>query len=67
MKFGMHEVVGIEMKPPKPFEIIADRPFLFVIHHQANNTILFMGVISKQRPAKTCQGVPYTSMGIFPD
>jgi len=39
---------GIEMNPPKPFEMIVDRPFLFVIHHSGHNgngTILFMGVV----------------------
>ena len=39
---------GIEMNPPKPFEMIVDRPFLFVIHHSADtgSSILFMGMVS---------------------
>jgi serpin B len=39
---------GIEMNPPKPFEMIVDRPFLFVIHYFDPNTagsILFMGMV----------------------
>ena len=39
---------GIEMNPPKPFEMIVDRPFLFVIHHaegEGSGSILFMGVV----------------------
>jgi len=36
------------MNPPKPFEMIVDRPFLFVIHHSdpdGAGSILFMGVV----------------------
>ena len=36
------------MNPPKPFEMIVDRPFLFVIHHssaEGAGSILFMGVV----------------------
>jgi serine protease inhibitor len=38
---------GIEMNPPKPFEMIVDRPFLFVIHHTGDtgSSVLFMGVV----------------------
>jgi serpin B len=39
---------GIELNPPKPFEMIVDRPFLFVIHHfdrDGAGSILFMGVV----------------------
>lgn len=36
---------GIEMNPPKPFEMIVDRPFLVVIEDEESRTILFMGVI----------------------
>jgi serine protease inhibitor len=39
---------GIEENPPKPFEMIVDRPFLFVIHHsdrEGAGSILFMGVV----------------------
>ena len=34
-----------ELDPPKPFEMIVDRPFLFIIHHRPTNTILFMGLV----------------------
>jgi serine protease inhibitor len=36
---------GIEMNPPKPFEMIVDRPFLILIEDQQTRTILFMGVM----------------------
>ncbi len=36
---------GIELNPPKPFEMIVDRPFLVVIQDQESKTILFMGII----------------------
>jgi len=39
---------GIEVNPPTPFEMIVDRPFLFVIHHsdrEGAGSILFMGVV----------------------
>jgi serine protease inhibitor len=39
---------GEDMNPPKPFEMIVDRPFLFVIHHSdpdGSGSILFMGVV----------------------
>ena len=31
--------------PPKPFQMIVDRPFLFLIEDQQTRTILFMGVV----------------------
>jgi serine protease inhibitor len=46
----MEATLGIETDPPKPFEMIVDRPFLVVIHHRASNTILFMGVIFDPAP-----------------
>jgi serine protease inhibitor len=39
---------GYDPNPLKPFEMIVDRPFLFVIHHSdpdGSGSILFMGVV----------------------
>jgi serpin B len=36
---------AIAMEPPKPFEMIVDRPFFFVISDDQTKSILFMGVI----------------------
>jgi serine protease inhibitor len=39
---------GIDLNPPKPFEMIVDRPFVFVIHYSdpdGSGSILFMGVV----------------------
>ena len=35
----------IMIKPPKPFEMIVDRPFVFVIGDGITKSILFMGVV----------------------
>jgi len=37
---------GIEMDPPKPFEMIVDRPFLFAIVDGRSEMILFLGVVN---------------------
>ena len=37
---------AIEMNPPKPFEMIMDRPFLFAIVDARSEMILFMGVVN---------------------
>jgi serine protease inhibitor len=41
----MTQSIGIEMNLPKPFQMIVDRPFLFLIEDQQTRTILFIGVV----------------------
>jgi serpin B len=38
-------LAGAVQRPAKPFEMIVDRPFLFVIGDDETKSILFMGVI----------------------
>jgi len=38
------ETASIRAKPPKPFQMIVDRPYLFVIEHRPTGTILFLGI-----------------------
>jgi serine protease inhibitor len=42
----MNIAAGIEMDPPKPFEMIVDRPFLFAIVDGRSEMILFLGVVN---------------------
>jgi serpin B len=44
--------LSMPMNPPKPFQMIVDRPFLFLIEDQATRTILFMGVVYDPGTAK---------------
>jgi serpin B len=37
---------GIELNPPKPFEMIVDRPFLFAIVDARSEMILFVGLVN---------------------
>lgn len=39
--------MGIEMNPTKPFEMIVDRPFFFVIVDARSEMILFMGLVNQ--------------------
>ena len=43
---GVHmTMLGVMHEPEKPFEMIVDRPFFFVIEDGITQSILFMGVI----------------------
>jgi serpin B len=42
--------LSVRMEPPKRFEMIVDRPFLFVISDTSSGSILFVGIVND--PAK---------------
>jgi serpin B len=42
---GMTIQSGLDMNPPRPFQMIVDRPFLFLIEDRETKAILFMGVV----------------------
>ena len=44
---------GVEMSPPKPFEMIVDRPFLFVISDTVTSSILFIGIVNDPATGST--------------
>lgn len=39
-------LMSAEIEPPKPFEMVVDRPFLFVISDSATGSILFIGIVN---------------------
>ena len=39
-------LMSAEIEPPKPFEMVVDRPFLFVISDSATDSILFIGIVN---------------------
>jgi serpin B len=39
-----------QLNPPKPFEMIVDRPFVFVIADEQTRSILFMGIVNDPMP-----------------
>jgi serine protease inhibitor len=41
---GVMALAAIRQEAP-PFEMVADRPFLFVITHRPTGAILFLGII----------------------
>jgi serpin B len=42
---GVPQTKGMPTEPPKPFQMIVDRPFLFLIEDELTRMILFMGVV----------------------
>jgi serpin B len=51
MVTGVPLTKGIHRDPPKPFQMIVDRPFLFLIEDQLTKMMLFMGVVYDPSPS----------------
>jgi len=43
-------IAGPGQKPPEPFKMIVDRPFLFFIRDNVTNTLLFSGAVMDPNP-----------------
>ena len=41
--------VGSEMEPEKPFSVVADRPFLFLVRERSSGLVLFLGRVTDPR------------------
>ena len=39
------DALGFKTEPPKPFQMIVDRPFFFLIEDEPTRMILFLGVV----------------------